>query len=58
MKKEFENRWCKFCVNSTKQEIVFVPEMATYKRRRKFLCTVCKKSSWMQGKRPSAESVY
>ena len=58
MDQEFEYRWCKYCITKTKQEIVFVPEIATYKRRRKYKCTICNHFSWFQGKRPSAESVY
>ncbi|MEX2191994.1 MAG: hypothetical protein WD717_01240 [Nitrosarchaeum sp.] len=42
----------------TKQILVFLPEMATYKRRRQYQCAVCGKKSWLQGRRPSAESVY
>ncbi|MCH6585760.1 MAG: hypothetical protein IH792_01855 [Thaumarchaeota archaeon] len=42
----------------TKQELIFLPNMATYKRRRKYKCTICGKTSWLQGRRPSAESVY
>ncbi|MCH7967464.1 MAG: hypothetical protein IIB02_08655 [Thaumarchaeota archaeon] len=42
----------------TKQELIFLPNMATYKRRRKYKCTICNKTSWLQGRRPSAESVY
>lgn len=42
----------------TKQEIIFLPEIPTYKRRRKYKCTVCGHTSWLQGRRPSAESVY
>ena len=57
-KSEFENRWCKFCMGKTKQEIVFLPQHATYKRRRKYKCTECGKTTWLQGRRPSAESVY
>ena len=57
-KEEFENRWCRYCMEKTKQIIVFLPEMATYKRRRQYKCTKCNKKSWLQGRRPSAESVY
>ncbi|MFB5630504.1 MAG: hypothetical protein ACE5RN_02835 [Nitrosopumilaceae archaeon] len=42
----------------TKQEIVFLPKIPSYKRRRKYKCTKCGKTSWLQGRRPSAESVY
>ena len=55
---EFENRWCKFCMGKTRQEIVYLPQNATYKRRRKYKCTECGKTTWLQGRRPSAESVY
>jgi len=56
--KDFENRWCKFCIEKTKQEIVYLPKMATYKRRRQYKCTICGKTCWLQARRPSAESVY
>jgi hypothetical protein len=55
---EFEERWCTRCFTKTKQEIIFIPELATYKRRRQYKCTKCGFVSWMQGRRPSAESVY
>jgi len=58
MDKEIEERWCKFCMMKTKQELIFLPEHATYKRRRRYKCTKCSKTSWLQGRRPSAESVY
>jgi len=45
-------------MTKTKQEIVFLPQNATYKRRRQYKCTICNHTSWLQGKRPSAESVY
>ncbi|MGI0057199.1 MAG: hypothetical protein ACREAK_07480 [Nitrosarchaeum sp.] len=35
----------------TKQILVFLPEMATYKRRRQYKCTICGKKSWLQGRR-------
>ena len=57
-KQETEYRWCKFCMTKTKQILVFLPELATYKRRRQYKCTSCGKRSWLQGRRPSAESVY
>ncbi|MGI0066760.1 MAG: hypothetical protein ACREAT_08420 [Nitrosotalea sp.] len=55
---EAEHRWCKNCFTKTKQEIIFMPNMATYKRRRQYKCTECGQTSWLQGRRPSAESVY
>ena len=58
MDQENEQRWCTYCMTKTKQIVVFLPEMATYKRRRQYKCTVCGKKNWMQGRRPSAESVY
>lgn len=58
MEPDFEERWCKFCMAKTKQEIVFLPKMATYKRRRQYKCTVCGHKNLLQGRRPSAESVY
>ena len=58
MDAEYEERWCKYCMIKTKQEIIFMPEIPTYKRRRQYKCTQCGKKSWLQGRRPSAESVY
>jgi hypothetical protein len=58
VEKDFENRWCKFCIAKTKQEIIFQPKIPTYKRRRQYKCTICGKTTWLQGRRPSAESVY
>jgi len=55
---DFENRWCRFCIAKTKQQLIFLPQNATYKRRRQYKCTICGKTSWFQGRRPSAESVY
>ena len=57
-KNNFEYRWCKFCMTKTKQEIIFLPKMATYKRRRRYKCLSCGDTVWLQGRRPSAESVY
>ena len=58
MEKEFEDRWCTYCMIKTKQEIVFLPKIPTYKSRRKYKCTICGNTSWLQGRRPSTESVY
>lgn len=58
MDQNFEHRWCTFCIAKTKQEIIFLPDLATYKRRRCYKCTNCGKQTWLQGRRPSAESVY
>lgn len=55
---DFEYRWCKFCMIKTKQEVVFHPRIVTYKRRRQYKCTICGTKTWLQGRRPSAESVY
>ena len=43
VEKDFENRWCKFCIAKTKQEIIFQPKIPTYKRRRQYKCTICGK---------------
>ena len=43
MDQEIEHRWCKFCMTKTKQELVFLPNMATYKRRRKYKCAIVAK---------------
>jgi len=58
MDQEFEDRWCTVCMAKTKQEIIFMPEIPTYKRRRQYKCTQCGKKSWLLGRRPSAEAVY
>ena len=58
MEKEIEYRWCTYCMIKTKQEIVFLPKIPTYKRRRKYKCTICGKTSWLQGRRPSAEKSF
>lgn len=58
MDQEFEQRWCTICIAKTKQEIIFIPEIQTYKRRRQYKCTNCGKKSWLLGRRPSAEGVY
>ncbi|HJU13597.1 MAG TPA: hypothetical protein VJ792_04000 [Candidatus Nitrosotalea sp.] len=55
---EYEYRWCKTCLSDTKQEIIFMPEIPTYKRRRQYKCSQCGHVAWLQGRRPSAESVY
>jgi len=58
MEQEKEQRWCRYCMIKTEQILIFLPEMATYKRRRQYKCTICGSKSWLQGRRPSAESVY
>ena len=58
MDQDFEYRWCKYCLVKTKQKIIFMPKIPTYKRRRQYECTVCGNKTWLQGRRPSAESVY
>ena len=58
LEKEIEKRWCNYCISQTKQEIIYQPKIPTYKRRRQYKCLVCGKTSWLQGRRPSAESVY
>ncbi len=58
MDQETESRWCSYCMIKTKQEIIFVAKNATYKRRRQYKCTISNHTRWLQGKRPSAESVY
>ncbi|MCZ6582696.1 MAG: hypothetical protein O6761_05950 [Thaumarchaeota archaeon] len=45
-------------MSNTKQEIIFVPKIPSYKRRKQYKCTICGKKSWLLGRRPSAESVY
>ncbi len=58
MDQDFEYKWCKYCMAKTKQTIIFMPKIPTYKRRRLYKCTVCGTETWLQGRRPSAESVY
>ncbi len=58
MDQDTEQRWCQYCMAKTKQILEYLPEMATYKRRRQYKCSICGKKSWLQGRRPSAESVY
>ncbi|MGH9921517.1 MAG: hypothetical protein ACRD38_02065 [Nitrososphaerales archaeon] len=55
---EPELRFCDSCMTKTKQEVVVMPEIATYKRRRLYRCTKCGKESWKQGLRPSSEISY
>jgi len=57
MDQEFERKRRMHCMTKTKQGIVFVPEIASYKRRRKYKCEICNHFSWFQGERPPAESV-
>ena len=58
MEREFEKKWCIVCMATTKQEIIFVPRIPSYKRRRQYQCTICGKKNWLMGRRPSAEGVY
>jgi len=58
MDQNYEERWCKYCMIKTKQEIIFLPKIPTYKRKRQYKCTVCGHKIWLQARRPSAESVY
>ncbi len=58
MDQDFELRWSKFFMTKTKQEIVFLTEIPNYKRRIQYKCTICGNKTWLQGRRPSAESVY
>ncbi|MEM2856101.1 MAG: hypothetical protein QW416_03260 [Candidatus Nitrosocaldaceae archaeon] len=55
---DIEIRFCENCMVRTKHEIVIQPELLTYKRKRLYRCTVCKKESWKRGLRPSSEAVY
>jgi uncharacterized protein with PIN domain len=45
-------------MTKTKHEVVLMPEIATYKRRRLYRCTKCGKESWKRGLRPSSEISY
>jgi hypothetical protein len=36
MDQDTEHRWCQYCMAKTKQILIFLPEMATYKRRRQY----------------------
>ena len=40
-----------------KQILIFLPEMATYKRKRQYNALFVEKK-WLQGRRSSSESVY
>ncbi|NOJ27111.1 MAG: hypothetical protein DA330_03775 [Nitrososphaera sp.] len=54
-----EKRFCDKCMQRTEHDVVEDPEaIYTYKRRRKYVCSQCKHSSFKRGLRPSAESVY
>ncbi|GBC72765.1 hypothetical protein HRbin04_00158 [archaeon HR04] len=53
-----EFRFCDRCMRRTKHDIVVEPEMATYKRRRLYRCSICGKESWKRGLRPSSEISY
>lgn len=55
---DVELRFCDKCMTKTKQEEVFSPEIATYKRKRLYKCTKCGKESWKRGLRPSSEISY
>jgi len=56
--KTFEKRWCKFCITKTKHEILIMSDVNARKRRRLYKCTECGRKSWLQGYRPTAESLY
>jgi len=43
MDQDTEHRWCQYCMAKTKRILIFLPEMATYKRRRQYKCIVCGK---------------
>jgi hypothetical protein len=43
MDQGIEHRWCQYCMAKTKQILIFLPEMATYKRRKQYKCTICEK---------------
>jgi hypothetical protein len=56
---ETEKRFCDRCM--TKSEHVLVEDeeiIATYKRKRIYICTNCGHKSYRRSFRPSAESVY
>ncbi|MEM4612159.1 MAG: hypothetical protein QXS95_05400 [Candidatus Nitrosocaldus sp.] len=53
-----EMRFCDRCMKRTRHDIVVEPEMATYKRRRLYRCSICGKESWKRGLRPSSEISY
>ncbi|GIU72191.1 MAG: hypothetical protein KatS3mg003_1670 [Candidatus Nitrosocaldaceae archaeon] len=58
MEYDEEIRFCDNCMRRTKHLIIIKPEIVTYKRKRLYKCTICKKESWKRGLRPSSEAVY
>ncbi|NWG36932.1 hypothetical protein [Nitrososphaera sp.] len=54
-----EKRFCDRCMARTAHDVMEEPDaIYTYKRRRKYRCQECGKTSFKRGLRPSAESVY
>jgi uncharacterized protein with PIN domain len=53
-----ELRFCDSCMAKTKHEVVVMPQVATYKRRRLYRCSKCGKEIWRRGLRPSSEISY
>lgn len=54
-----EKRFCDRCMARTVHDILEEPDaIYTYKRRRRYRCSQCSKTSFKRGLRPSAESVY
>ena len=54
-----EKRFCDRCMARTAHDVIEDPDaIYTYKRRRKYKCHECGRTSFKRGLRPSAESVY
>lgn len=54
-----ERRFCDRCMARTVHDVLEEPDaIYTYKRRRRYRCKECGKTSFKRGLRPSAESVY
>ena len=54
-----EKRFCDRCMARTAHDVLEEPDaIYTYKRRRRYRCQECGKTSFKRGLRPSAESVY
>jgi len=58
MLNETENKWCTYCMGKTKHELIYLSEIGSLYRRRKFKCTVCGSTIWPRGRRPASECNY
>lgn len=57
MDQDIQYKWCQYYIVKTKQILIFLPEMATYERKRQYKYTICGKKL-VTRKKTSAESVY